>query len=590
MRSNKNKRGANNSGSTVNSNNNNTNTTTITTRNSNSTNSKSSSNSNTTARSNTINTNNITPSSSSSQGTRPSRTATPARGRNSALSVLGRLNKLQKWLIVATMIVLFGIIVVYGAQKLAAPKKAVADSGVSESMHMTAEELDQLKGELTFDLDEELISKAFPDISWEYLDSSLPNRNSDRVEAAGFSTALTFPFSDVSQEDGQQYSEEQISNWWINQLPEEILRNVVYGPAVAKALSELKLPDGTTLADLNPWLGDFIERYDSSFGEDGYGNSVFLEKGSDGVIRVTSEYRHYATGICWLLERFTKNRVDRLYSKRHWGLPPANDLRPTQVRAEAFEEEENRDSLIVSLTDKSGNDITVIGFNVHDKRPMIPSPAPKPEPEPEQTTAAETTPQETPAPVPSRPTPAPRKETPGQTKSPRPNPKPEPTKPKPTPAPQPTKPVPTKPQPTPVPTRPTPEPTTPAPTQPTPAPTKPEPTTPAETGKERNHAPINNNGATKGNSPETTGTTAYEPVNPKHETGKGHGDPVKETPTTPTQRPEHTNATVKQVDQNTMNYQTQPARTNSYKDTNGSSATVGVNHDAPPNGEFTPED
>lgn len=522
-------------------------------------------------------------SPSSSQGARPSRTATPNRGNKSVLSVLSRLNKLQKGLIVATMIVLFGIIVVYGAQKLAAPKKAVADSGISESMHMTAEELDQLKGELTFDLDEELISKAFPDISREYLDSSLPNRNSDRVESAGFSTALTFPFSDVSQEDGQQYSEEQISDWWINQLPEEILRNVVYGPAVAKALSELKLPDGTTLADLNPWLGDFIERYDSSFGEDGYGNSVFLEKGSDGVIRVTSEYRHYATGICWLLERFTKNRVDRFYSKRHWGLPPANDLRPTQVRAEAFEEEENRDSLIVSLTDKSGNDITVIGFNVHDKRPMIPSPAPKPEPEPEHTTAAETTPQETPAPVPSKPTPAPRKETPGQTKSPRPNPKPEPTKPKPTPAPQPTKPVPTKPQETPAP-----QPTTPAPTQPTtPAP---QPTQPSTIRKERGDDPINNGGAKKGGGSATVGTTAHEVNDPKTETGKGHGDPVKETPTTPTQRPEHTNATVKQVDQNTMNYQTQPARTNSYKDTNGSSATVGANHDAPPNGEFTPED
>lgn len=405
---------------------------------------------------------------------------------------------------------------------------------------LTEEELNAAKADLTVDLDSEILQAAFPNVSREFLRSSMPSENKARVAAAGFSSALTYPFSGASQKDDQSYSDEVVKGWWETELTEELLRNPVYGVAVARALAESKFSDGSTLLELNPWLGEFVQKYDAAFQDGGLGNGYFLTKETaDGPILVTEEYRKYAVGTRWLLDRFMVRGVSRLYAEKHWGLRPANDLQPSRIKAEIFEEPEDRDALIVSFLTKSGKDVLIIGFNVHDKRPEIPGKRPKPVPE------------ETPQETPQETTPTPKK--PGKD--------PEPTTPTPTP----------ETTPTPIPTKPNPE-----PTKPGPEPTKPTPTPTPETKKERSKDPVNNGGAKVGGGSTVIGTDAYEPNDPITETGKGHGDPAKETPATPTQDQSHQNVTVDHVDQNKMNYETIPETQSSWKTDQGQNLITGT--------------
>lgn len=428
---------------------------------------------------------------------------------------------------------------------------------------LTEEELKAAKADLTVDLDAEVIQAAFPNVSREFLYSSMPSENEARVAAAGFSSALSYPFSGASQKDGQAYSSETVQGWWQSELTEELLRNPVYGAAVARALSESKFSDGSTLLDLNPWLGEFVQKYDAAFQGDGKGNGYFLTKETaDGPILVSDEYRRYAVGTRWLLDRFVVKGVSKLYAEKHWGLQPANDLQPSRVKAEAFEEPEDRDALVVSFLTKSGKNALIIGFNVHDKRPEIPGSRPKPVPE--------ETPQETPKETKPEPT--------------KPGRDPEPT----TTTPETTKPAPTRPHRDPEPTRPTtPETTKPEPTRPTtPETTKPEPTRPTtpesttpaptpETKKERSKDSVNNGGGRVGGGSTVIGTDAYEPNDPITETGKGHGDPAKETPATPTQDQSSANVSVNGVDNNRTHYETEAETQSSWKNNQGQNLITG---------------
>ena len=425
---------------------------------------------------------------------------------------------------------------------------------------LTEEELNAAKADLTVDLDSEILQAAFPNVSREFLRSSMPSENKARVAAAGFSSALTYPFSGASQKDDQSYSDEVVKGWWETELTEELLRNPVYGVAVARALAESKFSDGSTLLELNPWLGEFVQKYDAAFQDGGLGNGYFLTKETaDGPILVTEEYRKYAVGTRWLLDRFMVRGVSRLYAEKHWGLRPANDLQPSRIKAEIFEEPEDRDALIVSFLTKSGKDVLIIGFNVHDKRPEIPGKRPKPVPE----ETPQETPQET-TPTPKKPGKDPEPTTPTPKK---PGKDPEPTTPTPETTPTPTPET----TPTPIPTKPNPE-----PTKPGPEPTKPTPTPTPETKKERSKDPVNNGGAKVGGGSTVIGTDAYEPNDPITETGKGHGDPAKETPATPTQDQSHQNVTVDHVDQNKMNYETIPETQSSWKTDQGQNLITGT--------------
>ena len=423
-------------------------------------------------------------------------------------------------------------------------KEAIASDSLTE------EELKAAKADLTVDLDSEMLQAAYPEVSREFLYSSMPSENKARVAAAGFSTALTFPFSGASQKDDQSYSDEVIKGWWDTELTEELFRNEAYGIAMGQALSEVRFPDGSYLTDINPWLIEFSQKVNAAFQDGGLGNGYFLTKETaDGPILVTDEYRRYAIGMRWLLDRFIVKGVSRLYAEKHWGLRPANDLQPSRIKAEAFEEPEDRDALVVSFLTKSGKNALIIGFNVHDKRPEIPGTRPKPVPE----ESPQETPQET-KPVPTKPHRDPEPTTPAPTKPHR-DPEPKPTKP-------------TTPETTPTPTKPT----TP---ETTPAPTKPVPTTTPET-KDRSKDAIDRDGGKWGGNSNRIGNNEFEPTDHVGETGKGHGDPAKETPATPTQDQSHQDVKVDHVDQNKMNYETIPETQSSWKTNQGQNLITGI--------------
>ena len=452
------------------------------------------------------------------------------------------VSPLQKILItmVAILAIMGGVVWAKNTY-FAGNKEAIASDSLTE------EELKSAKADLTVDLDAEVLQAAYPNVSREFLYSSMPVNNNDRVAAAGFSSALCYPFSGASQKDGQSYSDETVQKWWQQELTEELLRNPVYGAAVARALSESKFSDGSTLLDLNPWLGEFVQEYDAAFQGDGKGNGHFLTKETaDGPILVTEEYRKYAVGTRWLLDRFVIKGVNKLYAEKHWGLRPANDLQPSRIKAEAFEEPEDRDALVVSFLTKSGKNALIIGFNVHDKRPEIPGSRPKPVPE--------ETPQETPQetkPAPTKPgrDPEPTKPTPQETT--RPHRDPDPTKP-------------TTPETTPAPTKP--EPTTPAPTTPVPTP---------ETKKDRSKDAIDRDGGKWGGNSNRVGNNEFEPSDHVGETGKGHGDPAKETPATPTQDQSSANVSVNGVDNNRTHYETEAETQSSWKNNQGQNLITG---------------
>ena len=423
-------------------------------------------------------------------------------------------------------------------------KEAIASDSLTE------EELKAAKADLTVDLDSEMLQAAYPEVSREFLYSSMPSENKARVAAAGFSTALTFPFSGASQKDDQSYSDEVIKGWWDTELTEELFRNEAYGIAMGQALSEVRFPDGSYLTDINPWLIEFNQKVNAAFQDGGLGNGYFLTKETaDGPILVTDEYRRYAIGMRWLLDRFIVKGVSRLYTEKHWGLRPANDLQPSRIKAEAFEEPEDRDALVVSFLTKSGKNALIIGFNVHDKRPEIPGTRPKPVPE----ESPQETPQET-KPVPTKPHRDPEPTTPAPTKPHR-DPEPKPTKP-------------TTPETTPTPTKPT----TP---ETTPAPTKPVPTTTPET-KDRSKDAIDRDGGKWGGNSNRIGNNEFDPTDHVGETGKGHGDPAKETPATPTQDQSHQDVKVDHVDQNKMNYETIPETQSSWKTNQGQNLITGI--------------
>ena len=458
------------------------------------------------------------------------------------------LNKILATMAIVLMLV--GVIAWAKNTYFAGTKEAIASDGLTE------EELSAAKADLTVDLDAEVLQAAYPNVSREFLYSSMPVNNNDRVAAAGFSSALCYPFSGASQRDGQSYSDETVQAWWQSELTEELLRNPVYGVAVARALSESKFSDGSTLLDLNPWLAEFVQKYDAAFQGDGKGNGYFLTKEvADGPILVSDEYRRYAVGTRWLLDRFVVKGISRLYAEKHWGLRPANDLQPSIVKAEAFEEPENRDALAVSFLTKSGKNALIIGFNIHDKRPEIPGSRPKPVPE----ESPQETPQET-KPAPTKPGKDPEPTTPAPTK--------------PGKDPEPTTPAPTKPH-----RDPEPKPTKPTTPETTPAPTKPVPTTTPET-KDRSKDAIDRDGGKWGGNSNRVGNNEFEPSDHVGETGKGHGDPAKETPATPTQDQSNANVSVNGVDNNRTHYETEAETQSSWKNNQGQNLITGTKETA----------
>ena len=107
----------------------------------------------------------------------------------------------------AVVMLLVGIVAWAKNTYFISNKEAIASDSLTE------EELRQAKADLTVDLDSEVLNSAFPGVSREFLYSSMPSENKARVAAAGFSSAITYPFSGASQKDDQSYSDEVVEGW-----------------------------------------------------------------------------------------------------------------------------------------------------------------------------------------------------------------------------------------------------------------------------------------------------------------------------------------------------------------------------------------
>lgn len=414
-----------------------------------------------------------------------------------------------------------------------------------------AAEVSAAKGKLTIPFEQSVMDKAFPDVDWTVSHNSLADTLVERNEQAGFDTALSFPYTGVSHDDGQHYSSEQISTMR-SEDEKERLNSLVLLYADLESYKYVKLPDGTTLQELNPWAATGLKIFEDAYLY-GKGLADLMEETDPGHYVVAEKVRPYARANALLRRAFGEAEVRRVYSEKHWGLnhagiaaeaaqnhPEVNenpDLLVLYTKATTFEGPENRDALVLRFVSKNGTTIAEIADNVHDKRPMIPGKQPKPEKEttPTKTPSTNPTPQET---TPQETT-APETKTPGVDRE---------TTPRNTPK--------KKPDPKRTTEETTPQETTPQETKPSETPSREDR---EDNNKKRNVAPLNHDGEKAGGSSTRTGTNTVEYSDHKNETGKGHGDPAKETMVAPTTEASYQDVEVKQNHENRMNQETKTA-------------------------------
>ena len=222
-----------------------------------------------------------------------------------------------------------------------------------EEMKEVEETINALTVEKMTDEDlDSLTADKYKDVSWIFLDSSLSTHDRARIEATGFSDALTYGFS--AKDDAKRFLE----------LQEEILRNPVYGVTVVNALRD-KTIGGKTVQSFNPWMKEMADLNSQ------YGVSYWLEKEGD-TIYVTREYRIYAATLCTWLERLISQGPQTRQTVENWCLN-ASARNSEREGIKASYQYNDRESLVFAYIGKnkgSGDEsLLVIGFNIHDKRP-----------------------------------------------------------------------------------------------------------------------------------------------------------------------------------------------------------------------------
>ena len=202
---------------------------------------------------------------------------------------------------------------------------------------------------------EKLTLTKYKDIQETLLDSSLSPKDKERTSKTGMSDALTIGF------------ESKDTTKMFKKLETEILRNPVYGVAVANAIKDKKIGN-QKISDLNPWITEMVQKNEK-------GVFVWCEyRGNDTkVIYVTEEYRCYAATLCTFLERLVEQGVQSHQTIENWCL---NSAAKNNDRAGIMAEYQyKKDAFVLAYIPKSeagkkdAKGLFVIGFNVHDKRP-----------------------------------------------------------------------------------------------------------------------------------------------------------------------------------------------------------------------------
>ena len=239
----------------------------------------------------------------------------------------------------------------------------------AEAETHSAQDIEAEKAELTFDFDNYEYAKAYPELSREFCDNSMPNKAAERVAGSGFSDALSTPFSVThGTKDGEKYSEDEVAIM-ITEDNQEVLTNYVYTQSWIKIFSNITLSDGTTLPQINPWLNEAQLEYDR-FMKDGTGGQNYLRE-EGGKLYINDRQLKLGVATLWLRDRLINQGVQLVTTNHHYPLSLANTDSAKLTTFTEAHYEFTRDALVLAYVNKAGTEIFKIGINVHDKRPEL---------------------------------------------------------------------------------------------------------------------------------------------------------------------------------------------------------------------------
>ena len=239
----------------------------------------------------------------------------------------------------------------------------------TEAGTLSAKDVEAEKSELTFDFDNYEYAKAYPELSREFCDNSMPNKAAERVAGSGFSDALSTPFSVThGTKDGEKYSEDEVAIM-ITEDNQEVLTSYVYTQSWIKIFSNITLSDGTTLPQINPWLNEAQLEYDR-FMKDGTGGQNYLRE-EGGKLYINDRQLKLGVATLWLRDRLINQGVQLVTTNHHYPLSLANTDSAKLTTFTEAHYEFTRDALVLAYVNKAGTEIFKIGINVHDKRPEL---------------------------------------------------------------------------------------------------------------------------------------------------------------------------------------------------------------------------
>ena len=274
-----------------------------------------------------------------------------------------RFGKIEK---VLSGILVFAIVVVAIGAGVKSCQRNHADT---EAETLSAKDVEAEKSELTFDFDNYEYAKAYPELSREFCDNSMPNKAAERVAGSGFSDALSTPFSVThGTKDGEKYSEEELVVM-DNETRQEVLTNPPVTQSLLDAFANVTLSDGTTLPQINSWITNSRNEY-SQFMKEGIGNQAYLRE-ENGVLYANDRQIKVGVGALWIYDRLVNQGVQLVTSNHHYPLSLANSNSAKLTTFERADYEFTRDAIVLAYVNKAGTEVFKIGINVHDKRPEL---------------------------------------------------------------------------------------------------------------------------------------------------------------------------------------------------------------------------
>ena len=272
----------------------------------------------------------------------------------------GKTEKILAGILAVTLVVLpiaFGV------------KSCQRNHADTEAETLSEKDVEEEKSELTFDFDNYEYAKAYPELSREFCDNSMPNKAAERVAGSGFSDALSTPFSVThGTKDGEKYSEEELVVM-DNETRQEVLTNPPVTQSLLDAFANVTLSDGTTLPQINSWITNSRNEY-SQFMKEGIGNQAYLRE-ENGVLYANDRQIKVGVGALWIYDRLVNQGVQLVTTNHHYPLSLANSNSAKLTTFERADYEFTRDAIVLAYVNKAGTEVFKIGINVHDKRPEL---------------------------------------------------------------------------------------------------------------------------------------------------------------------------------------------------------------------------